>query len=203
MLNALATPRDSVGNSYWRPYCRLASIALLGNEPAKDLALQKKSRNLLSQNFWIQWLGIAKVHGFIHELINDHKIITNTLFVQFAKIVLEYLWGGCVIDKRQWSLALINRCNEVRTRAMLEFLLVTHITNKLLCFRDRILMNNDTCVTLMNAKVYPSSVKIGRCSISSCSWMYRENLGGLWLLYQCALTVLLLTWEHHLGSSDW
>lgn len=36
-------------------------------------------------------MRVAKIHGLVHELIYDDKIITNTLFVEFAEVILENL----------------------------------------------------------------------------------------------------------------
>lgn len=52
---------------------------------------KKYQHHLLSEDLGLTGLRIAKVHGLIQQLVNDHEVITDTLLLQLTKVVFEYL----------------------------------------------------------------------------------------------------------------
>ena len=48
-----------------------------------------KENNKLAEDFWVSGLRITEVHHFIEELVNDNKVIANTLLAHFTEVLLK------------------------------------------------------------------------------------------------------------------
>ena len=54
---------------------------------------------LLFQYLALGGLGIPKVHKFIKQLVDEDKVVPNTLLFQLPKILLKHLWRDGGEDK--------------------------------------------------------------------------------------------------------
>mmetsp|Transcript_1902 Transcript_1902/g.3615 ORF Transcript_1902/g.3615 Transcript_1902/m.3615 type:complete len:204 (-) Transcript_1902:329-940(-) len=75
MFDSFSTPRHGIGEGDRRARRHFQPITLLSDH--------------LSKNSRLAGLGVSEIHCLIEQLIHNNKIITNTLFFDFAKVIFE------------------------------------------------------------------------------------------------------------------
>lgn len=48
-------------------------------------------RDVFPQNFRLHGLWVPKIHGFVQQLVDDNKIVSDRLLLQLPKVVLEHV----------------------------------------------------------------------------------------------------------------
>ena len=73
--------------------CRCIKISF------QQLLCDQMPSHLLLQNLAISSLWVAKVHEFIQQLIDDDKVVSDTLFLQLLEVLREHLQQQLIILK--------------------------------------------------------------------------------------------------------
>lgn len=87
VLDALGAPRHGVCNSHRRPRGNVELVRLLCDVLAQNLALGE--------------LRVTKVHHFVQQLVDDDKVVANTLFLQILKVLLKHLASLVQVHKQR------------------------------------------------------------------------------------------------------